>query len=57
MDGDLVIRGGTLVDGHDTPGRTADVAVTDGTIVAVGERSVGLDRTGCVRPGRRPRLH
>ncbi len=55
MDGDIVIRGGTLVDGHDTPGRTADVAVTDGTIVAVGEGLSGstqLDASGqIVAPG------
>jgi N-acyl-D-aspartate/D-glutamate deacylase len=55
MDGDIVIRGGTVVDGHDTPGRTADVAVTDGTIVAVGPGLTGsteLDASGqVVAPG------
>ena len=55
MDGDIVIRGGTLVDGHDTPGRAADVAVTDGIIVAVGEGLSGsteLDASGqVVAPG------
>lgn len=33
---DLIIRGGTVVDGTGASARTADVAVTDGTIVAVG---------------------
>ena len=33
---DLIIRGGTLVDGTGAPRRTADVGVTDGTVVAVG---------------------
>ncbi|MCW2543256.1 MAG: sle, partial [Frankiales bacterium] len=33
---DLVVRGGHLVDGTGAAGRTADVAVTDGVIVAVG---------------------
>ncbi len=34
---DLVIRGGTVVDGTGAPGRTADVAVHDGHIRAVGQ--------------------
>ncbi|MCU1451569.1 MAG: N-acyl-D-aspartate/D-glutamate deacylase [Acidimicrobiales bacterium] len=33
---DLVIRGGTVVDGTGAPGRTADVAVTDGVVTEVG---------------------
>ena len=28
---DLIIRGGTVLDGTGSPARTADVAVTDGT--------------------------
>lgn len=40
MSADLVIRGGTVVDGSGAAGRRADVAVTDGTISAIGE---GLD--------------
>jgi N-acyl-D-aspartate/D-glutamate deacylase len=33
---DLVIRGGTVVDGTGTPGRTADLAITDGMVTDVG---------------------
>ena len=33
---DLIIRGGTVIDGTGAPGRTADVAIHDGVIVAVG---------------------
>ena len=34
---DLVIRGGTVVDGTGAPGRTADVAIDDGVITEVGD--------------------
>jgi N-acyl-D-amino-acid deacylase len=40
---DLVIRGGTVVDGTGAPGRTADVAITDGVVTEVG-RVDGLTR-------------
>src|SRR3954454_8014978 len=33
---DLIIRGGTLIDGTGAPRRTADVGVDDGVVVAVG---------------------
>ncbi|MGA3146289.1 MAG: amidohydrolase family protein [Acidimicrobiales bacterium] len=54
-DGDVVIRGGTLVDGSGAPGRPADVAVRDGRIAAIGQRLTGtteLDASGqVVAPG------
>src|SRR4051812_46054886 len=34
---DLVVRGGTVIDGTGAPGRREDVAVQDGEVVAVGE--------------------
>ena len=41
-DFDLVIRGGNVIDGTGGPARAGDVAVKDGTIVAVG----AVDGTG-----------
>jgi len=38
-DYDLIIRGGSLIDGTGTEARTADVAVVDGVIADVGEVS------------------
>ncbi len=55
-DFDLVIRGGTVLDGSGAPGRTADVAVKDGAIAEVGrvegsaEREVDADGA-LVTPG------
>lgn len=40
---DLVIRGGTVVDGSGAPARTADVGIADGLITAVGD-DVGAGR-------------
>src|SRR3954454_8186765 len=34
---DLVIRAGTVIDGTGSPGRTADVAITDGVVTDVGK--------------------
>ena len=51
MSADLVIRGGTVVDGSGQPGRVADVAVTGGVIEAIGPKldgAVELDASGCV---------
>jgi N-acyl-D-amino-acid deacylase len=51
MAADLVIRGGTVVDGSGQPGREADVAVTKGLIEGIGpglEGTVELDASGCV---------
>ena len=42
---DLVVTGGTLIDGTGAPARTADVAITDGRIVAVGDDVGSADRT------------
>ncbi len=42
---DLVIRGGTIVDGTGAPAVVGDVAIKDGRIAAVGEVSTQADRT------------
>jgi N-acyl-D-aspartate/D-glutamate deacylase len=55
MSAELVIRGGTVVDGSGAPGRVADVAIDDGVIVEIGPNLHGereLDASGCaVAPG------
>ena len=42
---DIVIRGGTVVDGTGAPARTADVAISDGVIVEVGHVAGDATRT------------
>lgn len=55
MTADIVIRGGSLVDGTGAPARTADLAVTDGVITEIGDHLDGkrvLDAAGhVVSPG------
>jgi N-acyl-D-amino-acid deacylase len=55
MSADVVIRGGTVIDGTGSPGHVADVAVTDGKISDIGTGLSGsrvLDATGqVVTPG------
>jgi N-acyl-D-amino-acid deacylase len=55
MDADIVIRGGTVVDGTGAPGHPADVAITGGRISAIGPDLRGrrvLDASGqVVSPG------
>ncbi len=55
MQADIVIRGGTVVDGTGAPGRSADVAITGSRISDVGTRLQGdrvLDASGqVVSPG------
>jgi N-acyl-D-amino-acid deacylase len=51
MSYDLVIRGGTIVDGTGAPGRPGDVAVRDGQISEVPADVFGFTDRGRLRPG------
>jgi N-acyl-D-amino-acid deacylase len=55
MTADVVITGGTVFDGSGSPGRVADVAISDGVIQDIGPHLEGrleLDASGCaVAPG------
>ena len=48
---DVVIRGGTVVDGTGAPGRPADVAVTDGVVTEIGDRLDGVEHARARRVG------
>jgi N-acyl-D-aspartate/D-glutamate deacylase len=55
MSADVVVRGGTVIDGTGSPGQVADVAISDGRIAAIGTGLRGsrvLDASGqIVAPG------
>jgi len=55
MSADIVIRGGTVIDGTGSPGRVADVAIRQGRIAAIGQGLSGarvLEASGqVVAPG------
>jgi len=55
MAAEIVIRGGTVIDGSGAPGRDADVAIAGGLITEIGQGLEGeqeLDASGCaVTPG------
>jgi N-acyl-D-aspartate/D-glutamate deacylase len=42
---DLVVRGGTVIDGTGAPARSADVAISDGRVTEVGKVSGPARRT------------
>src|SRR5215467_11923714 len=51
MSADVVIRGGTVLDGSGAPGRIADVAISGGVVSEIRPNLQGadeLDATGCV---------
>ena len=51
MTNNLVVRGGTVIDGTGSPGVQADVAIADGRITEIGSGLTGdrtLDAGGCV---------
>ena len=56
MEFDLVIRGGTIVDGTGAPRRRGDVGIRGGRITALGEVRGDAQRCSTRRPHRRARL-
>ena len=56
MTADVVIRGGTVVDGTGAAGRAADIAITDGVISEIGAGPRRPPRARRLRPDRDARL-
>ncbi len=57
MSAEVVIRGGTVIDGSGAPGRAADVAISDGVITEIGPNLRGEQRARRVGLRGHARLH